>query len=233
MSQVQQLYRLQLLDSKLSKAAQELAKVMANLGENEAFKTAKAEVESTTEALTSVQKTQKDTEVEVKDLSDKISNQEKLLYSGKALSAKEAANLQEEIESLKRWHGTREEALLEIMVETEEKEEALDQANGKLVEVEAAWKAEQGDLIQQKEDFEREINGLKEQRPTILAGISDAILAEYDANRKKRAGVAVAGVKDGMCQACGIMVSNNKIQQARSSSELVYCGTCGRILYIL
>ncbi len=60
-----------------------------------------------------------------------------------------------------------------------------------------------------------------------------ATLAFYDTLRPKKAGIAVAGVKDNTCQACRIMVSNSKVQQARAATKLIYCGTCGRILHIL
>ena len=45
-------------------------------------------------------------------------------------------------------------------------------------------------------------------------------------------GRAVAAVKNGTCQGCGLGASNRKVQQARAGTELVYCGTCGRILYV-
>ena len=34
------------------------------------------------------------------------------------------------------------------------------------------------------------------------------------------------------CQGCGLGASNRKVQQARAGAELIYCGTCGRILYV-
>ena len=233
MSQTQQLYRLQILDSQVDKAKQELAKVNATLGESEALKKAKASVAAASEALRKIQTTQKDLELEVKGLSDKINGQEKLLYGGKPVSAKEAANLQNEITSLKKWHATREELLLETMVEAEEKQETLDRAQGQLDTIEATWRNDQADLIQRQAELQATLAALKEQRLTITNSITASFLAQYEAMRLKKGGVAVAGVKDNTCQACAIMVSNNKVHQARGGDELFYCGTCGRILHVL
>ena len=232
MSQAQQLYQLQILDSKIDKTQRELAEIIAKLGEDELLRQAKQTVEQAEQNLRRIQATAKDLELEAKGLNDKISHQEKLLYSGKALSAKEAANLQDEITSLKKWLGTREELLLEAMVETEDKEEQLNQVQQELVKIEAVWQAEQGDLSRRRAELEKAIATLQEQRPTAAGVIDTRTLTNYDTLRPKKAGVAVTGVKDNVCQSCGIMVSNSKIQRAKAGTELMYCGTCGRILYI-
>jgi predicted nucleic acid-binding Zn-ribbon protein len=232
LSQTRPLYQLQLLDSKIDKAKRELAQINAQLGENEALTKARAGLEAANEQFQAIQKTMRNLESEVKTLGDKISSQEKLLYSGKALSAKEAANLQDEVASLKRWHGSREELLLETMVEAEEKEEHLTEAKTTFATVEATWQAEQGDLLQRRTALEAEIATWQAQRSNLVQPIEAGNLAEYEKLRQKKGGVAVAVVKDNICQSCGIMVSNSKVQRARTGPEFMYCGTCGRILHI-
>ena len=233
MSQASQLYRLQSLDSSIDKAQQELADIEAKLGESEPLKQARATHEAISQSLRQTQTAMKDLELEVKGLADKISGQEKLLYSGKTLSPKEAANLQDEITSLKKWHANREELLLETMVEVEEKEEDLSQAQAALESIEATWKSAQSQMIQRKAELEAQVAQLREQRPDVLVPITVANRDEYEALRRKKAGVAVSAARDGQCQACGIMVSPNKLRQVRSGADLVYCGTCGRILYAI
>jgi hypothetical protein len=233
LSQTQQLYRLQTLDTKIDQAKQKLAEVKAQLGESLALIQARQQVAAAQQAYRASQTTQKDLELEVQSLSSKITNHEKLLYGSKALSPKEAANLQDEITSLKRWHGSREELLLETMVETEEKENDLQHQQQALQAIESAWQEGQAALGLQREALLREIEALQSQRPTLTELIPGDQLAHYQDLRGKKAGVAVAGVRDNLCQSCGIMVSSNKVRQARSGSELMHCGTCGRILHIL
>ena len=96
-------------------------------------------VEVAERSLHKVQAKMQDLELEVKSLTEKIAHQEKMLYGGKSLNPKEAANLQGEIASLKRWRSKREELLLEAMVEAEEAEERFNQTQAELSRVQAAW----------------------------------------------------------------------------------------------
>jgi uncharacterized protein len=233
LSRIQRLYQLQSLDSELDKARQQLAYIAANLGESEALKAAKTALASAEQTLQKAKATMQDLDLEMKSLTQKITQEEKMLYGGsKAISAKEAANLQEEVASLKRRQSNREEALLEAMVETEDAEETLKQAQTNLANVQAGWTTDQADLVQKQGILEKKVAELLEQRPTVLTGVDDEALEEYDDIRPKKAGVAVSMVKDGMCQGCGMGPSQNKLQQARSGEELIFCGGCGRILYV-
>ena len=232
MSRIQLLYQLQLLDSELDQANRELAQIVAALGESDALKKAKADVESADKNLRSARATLQDLDLEVRGLANKIAQQEKLLYSGKTMSAKEAANLQDEVASLQRWHQKREEALLEAMVIVEEAEETLSQAQTNLSSVQTEWAAGQKDLIAQQSHLKTQIAELVDRRPTVAKGIKADDLDEYDDLRRKRAGRAVALTTNGVCQGCGMAASHRKIQQARAGTELPYCSTCGRILYV-
>ncbi len=233
MSHIQQLYHLQSLDSEIDKIQHQLAEIVARLGESEVVRQATATSSATEAALRKAQAKMQDLTLEVKSLADKIVAQEKTLYHGKALSAKEAANLQDEITSLKRWYSQREEILLEAMVEAEETEQALAQARQRLVVIQEEWQTDQDQLGQTQIALKTRLADLKAQRLVIIKAIDEDDLEEYEDLRSKKAGRAVAVVKEGICQGCGIAASNSKIQRAKTETELVYCGTCGRILYVL
>ena len=232
MSRVQQLYQLQHLDSEVDKVKQELAGIAAKLGESVALKTAKAAVEVVEKRVRKTQATVKDLDLEVKSLTDRIDRQEKVLYGGGVRSPKEAANLQEEVASLKRWLESREETLLEAMVEAEETQAELEQAQAELVTIRADWEIAQAQLGQSQHELKTRLAELMEQRPTLTGVIDGEDLKDYEALRQKKAGRAVALVKDSVCQGCGMAASNSKVQQARLGAELIYCSTCGRILYV-
>jgi predicted nucleic acid-binding Zn-ribbon protein len=232
LNRIQPLYQLQSLDSELDRANKQLTEVIAALGESEALQKAKAATERAEQEFRKAQTTARDLDLEVNSLVEKIARQEKALYGGRAMSAKEAANLQEEVASLKRWHEKREELLLEAMVAVEEAEEKLDQARTTLSATQAEWQATQEDLSQKQDTLEAKVAGLIAQRPTITDVISEADLDDYENLRPKKAGRAVAVVKNGVCQGCGVAASNSKIQRARAGAELIYCSTCGRILYV-
>ena len=128
LSRAQILYQRQLLDSELDQAKKELAEIAVALRENEALRQAQTALETADKEQRQAQTTMRDLELEVGGLAQKISQQERLLYGGKNMSAKEAANLQDEVASLKRWHEKREELLLEAMVAAEDAEEGFSQA---------------------------------------------------------------------------------------------------------
>lgn len=231
MNQAQQLYRLQQLDSQLDQIEVRLAEIEASLGESEALIQARVLVKVAQEKLVQAQIHMRDLELEVKGLSEKIARQEKTLYSGTVKSAKEAANLQEEVASLKRRHENQEELLLEAMVMTEEAEEQVEQLQGKLEQTQADWAANQETLREERLRLQTEMTELTEQRPVITRGIEADALNTYESLRRKKAGRAVALVERDVCQACNVSVSAARRQRARSASELIFCGTCGRILY--
>lgn len=232
MSRVQQLYQLQLLDSEVDRLRHQLAEITANLGESVALKQAQTVVESTNITLHKLQATIQDLNLELKSLVEKITHEEKTLYQGKAISAKQASNLQDEIASLKRRRGQREEALLEAMVQAEETETQLTQAQNQLAKLQANWQSEQERLTQTQAELKSKLSLLQEQRPAMITEIDPDDLDEYEDLRRQKGGRAVAAAKNGVCQGCGMTASNNKLQQARAGVELIYCGTCRRILYV-
>jgi predicted nucleic acid-binding Zn-ribbon protein len=227
-----QLYQLQSLDSEIDHVNQQLAEIAAQLGESDELKQTRAAQQTAAVRLRKAQTLMQDLELELKSLSNKISGQEKLLYSGRVLSAKEAANLQDEVASLKRWHSEREEKLLEAMVDVEAVEAELADAEANLSTVEAGWNADQSDLVKKQAELKSSLANLQKRRPTAIAGIDATSLETYEKLRKKKAGRAVAAVKSGICQGCGMTPSNNKIRQARAGTEILYCSACGRVLYV-
>jgi predicted nucleic acid-binding Zn-ribbon protein len=216
----------------MDKTNQELAEIAAKLGENDALRTAKSAVEVAQKNQRQAQTALQDIDLEVKGLAAKIAGQEKKLYSGTVLNAKEAANLQDEVASLKRWHEQREEALLEAMLTAEEADETLLQAQADLARITATWENDQKELIEKQNHLKTKRTHLKERRPDIIEHITSDDLSHYEKLRSKKGGRAVALVEGGVCRGCGISPSSNKIQRARAGNELAYCGACGRILYV-
>lgn len=232
MSRTLQLYQLQALDSEIDKTKQELAEIAAQLGESQALKETRALVEAADNRLRQGRTAMQDLDLEVKSLTNKIDTEEKKLYGGRALSAKEAANLQEEVASLKRRQADREEHLLEMMLEVEEAEEALSQTQGSFAAVEADWQAGQAQLKQREAALNHTLSELLKRRETAITPIAKNDLSEYESLRAKKAGRAVAAVSNSVCQGCGMIASNSQIQRARAGTELTYCTVCGRILYV-
>jgi predicted nucleic acid-binding Zn-ribbon protein len=94
------LYRLQGLDSEGDKKRRRLAEVEAALSESEELQQARRAVERAGERVRKWAVKQRDLELEVQGLADKISHDEQRLYSGVIRNPKELEDLQAEVAAL-------------------------------------------------------------------------------------------------------------------------------------
>jgi len=232
-SNVQQLYQLQQLDRKIDATNRRLKEIAANLVETNAYKSAKFAQDAAASALNICRAHTVDIDLEVKGLQRKIAKSEDRLYGGKLTNPKEAASLQEEIASTKRWLAKREEDLLETMIAQDDAETTFAARQAEFAGAEQQWETEQSALIAEKKSLEIALTALTVERGSFIPHIETADLTHYQKLRAKKGGVAVTGVDDGNCLSCGVMLPYRIVQQAEDDSTLRYCESCGRILFIL
>jgi predicted nucleic acid-binding Zn-ribbon protein len=232
MSRTQHLYELQQVDLEIESASRRLKEIAASLVESNELKQARKMVVEAKARLAKRRARMKDLDLEVSSLSHKIETDEQRLYSGRVTNPKELASLQDEVASLQRWRDKKEDDLLEVMVAAEEGEAALADAQAILTQVSDAWRAEQGDLANEQAQLQARLGELDEQRESLVAAIGPDDMAIYERLRRRKAGRAVALVKDGICQGCRMNPPTSQVQHARSGTELVFCNNCGRILHV-
>jgi len=232
-SNVYQLYQLQQLDSRIDAVNRRLREIAANLVETQALKTAKSEFSAAERVLNQTRTHAVNLDLEVKGLQQKITKHEKRLYSGSISNPKEAASLQQEISSTKRWLAKREEDLLEAMIAQEEAEAVLAEKENTLADIRRQWETDQAELLTEKKSLEAELAQLTADRARQAEFVERRDLTLYETMRQKKGGVAVTGVKDDTCVSCGVMLSQRILQAAADDSTLCYCEGCGRILFIL
>nr|HID13182.1 hypothetical protein [Anaerolineae bacterium] len=223
------LYRLQCLDSEGEEKRRRLAEVEAALGESEALRQARQVLESAQALVQRWALRQRDLELEIQGLSDKISRSEQRLYSGVVKNPKELADLQAEVAALKRRRQKLEDDLLEAMIEREEAEAVRAQAQVHLDETQARWSAQQADLMAEQEVLQGRLAEIEQARAALLPSIEAGDLTVYQALRRRKGGLAVVQVRDGACGGCGVAISPRLEWQLRQG-ELVYCGNCERII---
>ena len=80
---------------------------------------------------------------------------------------------------------------------------------------------------------EAKITELQSQRQEIQEGIPAALLKRYDFIRDKRQGIAVAEVRQGVCQACHMNLPPQKFIELQMDQELMTCPHCQRIIYFV
>ncbi len=233
MSRTQHLYELQQVDTEIENVSRRLEEIAASLGESAELKQSRKMVTDAEAHLAQCRAQMQDLDLEVSGLSQKIEANERRLYSGRVTNPKELANLQEEVASLKRWREKKEEDLLEAMVATEEAEAGLSDAQAILAQVSETWRTSQSDLADEQARLQTRLEELAEQRASLVAAIGPEDVATYERLRQRKAGRAVAAVKDGICQGCRMSPPTSQVHHARSGKELVFCNNCGRILHVI
>ncbi len=225
----EKLLRLQQLDSERDAALRRLTEIESALEDSRTLETARHRLFKAEERARKCQVRQRDLELEIESLSEKMSRSEKRLYGGKVQNPKELSDLQAEIDSLKRRLQKLEDALLEAMICREEAESERNEARSHLEEVEADWSAQQADLKAEREALEGRISEIDQRRKAFWSRIDPETLKVYERVRELKGGLAVARIQGEACSACGVTVPPSMEWKLRQG-ELIHCDTCGRIL---
>jgi predicted nucleic acid-binding Zn-ribbon protein len=105
------------------------------------------------------------------------------------------------------------------------------EAQKKLRKYQILAEKQQADLILEREQILAKRSESLDLRQEAVKNVTPDDLITYDRLRKQRAGVAVAKVEERACNACGATLTAALHQAARSPSQVVFCDSCGRILY--
>ena len=225
------LYRLQQVDSQIDQIQARLKAIQQTLendlelcGANEKFAAAERKQRDAEHTL-------KLSEAEVEKQRIKIEQTEASLYGGHVHNPKELQDLQKDIASLKRYLETLEERQLEAMMAVESTEKDLQAAKTDLERVQSNLKEQNRDLTLKSETLQKDFERVNSERQAIITDIANQTLNIYEQLRKQKRGIAITTVADNSCEACGTTLTPSQKQSARSTSQLFYCPTCGRILF--
>jgi len=230
MSIARDLYQLQEVDTALEANLQAQKKVSAQIGESHLVLKAKAKLDEELKNLERLAAQQKSTEWEIDDLTAKIKDTEKKLYGGKIFNSKELGSLQQETDELKKRRSGLEDKSLGLMDELEALRKAIDFSKEELAKLQAQWQAQQKQFVVELMQLKAAQAVHETNRQQIAALIDAEALAIYQELRKRK-GVAVAKVEQGICQGCRITLPNTDLQRAKGGG-VVRCSSCGRIIFL-
>lgn len=229
MSQIQQLYRLQQMDTEIRLKKQRLTEVLRAQKETEALLAAREREETAVSSLKKWQGTHSNLSLELGSLNSKAKSSETRLYSGNVKNPKEMTDLQEQIAALGRQRGGLEEQMLEAMIMIEEAEAEAKAATAARADEEAKWQRAQADYKEEQNKLGLRLHHLMGVRPQQVAQIEPKVLQDYERVSQRNGGEAVAVLKINMCQGCRITVSANIVRDV-VEGKVAHCGGCGRIL---
>jgi predicted nucleic acid-binding Zn-ribbon protein len=170
-------------------------------------------------------------EADVQKQRVKIEQTESSLYGGHVHNPKELQDMQKEVASLKKHLETLEDRELEAMVTVESAEKEMRSAQTELERVRSSRGDQHRDLTRESEVLHKDRERLDSERKAVMGNLESKTVGIYDQLRQQRRGIAVTTVSDNSCAACGTTLTASQQQNARSTSQLFYCPTCGRVLY--
>jgi uncharacterized protein len=225
------LYRLQQVDSQIDQIKARL-KVIRDILENDLeLQTAARQFSSADNNYKDAQRALKQSEAEVEKQRIKIEQTESSLYGGRVHNPKELQDLQKEVASLKRYLEVLEERELEAMLVIETSEKVSQEAKARLDHVQSNRSDQNRDLTQESELLHKNLERLNTERQAVIGDLAQQKLSIYDQLRQQRRGIAVTTISDAACAACGTTLTPSQQQNARSTSQLFNCPSCGRILF--
>ena len=230
MSIAKDLYRLQELDLALEANAQGQKRLSGQIGESQIIVKSRVKLAEEQKNLENLTAQQKSAEWEIDDLTTKIKDIEKKLYGGKIFNSKELSSLQQETEDIKKRRSVLEDKSLELMDQLELTRKAIVSSKEELAKLEIQWQAQQKQLAAELEQLKATQTALEDNRKQLAALFDADTIAIYQELRKRK-GLAVAKVEQGICQGCRITLPNTDLQRAKGGG-IVRCSSCGRIIFL-
>ncbi len=138
--------------------------------------------------------------------------------------------MQQETEDIKKRRSALEDKSLGLMDQVELTRKAIVSSKDELAKQEIQWKTQQQQLTAELVQLKAAQTALEDKRKQIAVLIDADTLFTYQELRKRK-GLAVAKVEQGICQGCRITLPNTDLQRAKGGG-IVRCSSCGRIIFL-
>jgi hypothetical protein len=143
---------------------------------------------------------------------------------------KEYTAMLHEIEGVEREIRAREDLVLAEMEKAEGLEGTVRREEQVFKAEEERHREERKRLGEEEQKLRAQAEVHRKERETVAAGIPADLLARFQRVAKLR-GVAMAEVKDGVCQVCHLKLQPQMFVELKRNDEITECPACQRILY--
>jgi uncharacterized protein len=124
-----------------------------------------------------------------------------------------------------------EDKILEIMEQTENREQDLKTAEREMLKRSAEIQAEIRDINESAPRLESELTRLREAKKKAESTIAAELLARYRRIAEARKGVALAEAKDELCSVCHVRIRPQMYAELLRKDAIQSCDSCSRILF--
>jgi uncharacterized protein len=214
-----------------------LAHRRRNLPEHTALTAAEAAARRARDALVEVETRTGDLDRDIRRLERDVeavrarTERDQKILAGTGVGAKQANDLQHELDTLARRQAVLEDEQLEIMEQREALDVNLEHSTRAMAEADA----EQAAIIERRDATLRDIDaaeaGRRRAREEVVADLPADLLAEYD-RRRARSGVGAALLRERRCGACRLELDRTALSALRAAppDDVVHCEECGTVL---
>jgi uncharacterized protein len=141
--------------------------------------------------------------------------------------------MQHEIEAAQTEVRSREDRILEIMLEADDRSAEVARAEGDLATAEREVAAARVALDQEVEALRADLDRAAADRQTLVGEIDPLALAIFEQVARGRKGVAMAEARGGLCTACHVRLRPQVFNEVRRNDAIIQCDSCNRILYFV
>jgi predicted nucleic acid-binding Zn-ribbon protein len=228
--EISKLIALQKLNTEMSGFDQNIEEKQQELTDREqSINDKEAAISQCRERAEELEQRQRDIKAAHEDAGTRIKERQSKMMQ--VQTSREHQALLKEIEDAKKLIKDTEDQLLEVM-------EQAEQAEAEAVELENVCRGEQELLAEETEKVEAAVKKLNTRRKTVFnkhnklaKDIKGSMLKRYDKLLKKRNGLAVVQVIDGICQGCFMAIPPQQFNEIRKGDQMHSCPTCQRIFY--
>ena len=225
------LFKLQKIDQELH----EIEQLKVNIPHQiETMRDEQAEVEQRfseqEQQVESLEKDRRQHERDLEAVQEQIKKYQGQLHSVK--TNKEYDALQNEMQTQKANISVHEDAILQLMSDTEEAGEALEAIRVEMETTIAAIKVQTRKLKKKLTTVDEDVAVKRDERQRAAMRIEARVARVYDRIRRKLGGLAVVPIKKGACGGCFNIIPIQVVSEIRQMDRLTICEGCGRILLI-
>jgi hypothetical protein len=232
MSSIETLCRLQAVDQEWGEKGNLYRALKQTLSDQAELTERREQHQRNTASLAAERSALRSAELELASVTDKARAVDKALYDeGGTLSPRELEAMRQNSEHLKRRIDQLETQVLNSMAHVEELDAQVAREGRDLQAFEATWTREREAQTTQYGALRARLHELRAERERLRADLAATELALYDSLRAKKGGLALAPLKDGLCQVCYVTIPWHKARSVSQGSAIIICEGCGRILY--
>jgi predicted nucleic acid-binding Zn-ribbon protein len=221
--------QLQQLDLRITALEKEIAELPRHIAVVEkTLESHLRRLEADKAALAANQKARKTLDAEIQTHQAKITKLRDQMAQAK--NNEQFKAFQNEIDYAEKEVRKAEDKIVEMLSASELLEAAVKSADAALKQEHKGVEAEKDEARKRTSANQAELDILRGEHKTALAGLPKTTAALYDRIRKKWKGTVVTEVIEGRCKSCQMMLRPQHFQNLRKGETLMQCETCIRVL---